>query len=440
MRHLKILIVSSVLTLSPTWGGWVRLANFYGHATGPGTAIAAGRGLETGSPTPDATTLVWLLHGRDSDEINFFERWHAPSGLPGSWARRQNLPWEDPRRDKVDWGGALVYAPDPTAQAGCRLFAFTGNGTSYFWEYDPYYNKWKRLEDCPQPVGEGGSLCYGGAWEINGVPYVFIYAFAGNGSQRFFRYAYPLVPTKAPLPRLNGWSELAPMVAPVKGGGGLAWLALPNNPAYPRGVVVAMRGERTKALYFYDPELDRWSWRIFENLEEIGMGSAIAADASGEEVWFWCGRHTKFYRYNFNTNSLAIADSTPMVPQWGAALCQAGDTFYAVFGRDNEPQFWCYCDSQEPDGGQSGGRTSALPSVMLLPSGREYQIVVNDVSGSVNLTVFSVAGTVMKRLSECPISGRCVLRLDTGHWQTGIYYWRLETSAGVTAGKVTVIH
>ncbi|MEO0021810.1 MAG: hypothetical protein ABIK48_06520 [candidate division WOR-3 bacterium] len=209
------------------YGGWVRLANFYGHATGPGTAIAAGRGLETGSPTPDATTLLWLLHGRDSDEINFFERWYAPSGPPGSWARRQNLPWEDPRRDKVDWG---------------------------------------------------------------------------------------------------------------------------------------------------------------------------------------------------------------------AALCQAGDTFYAVFGRDNEPQFWCYYDSQEPDGSQSVDRISALPSVMLLPSGREYQIVVNDVSGSVNLTVFSVAGTVMKRLSECPISGRCVLRLDTGHWQTGIYYWRLETSAGVTAGKVTVIH
>lgn len=407
--------------------------------------MAGGRCLEPASPSPDATTIVWLLHGKDSEEINYFQRWYGPPPNPGSWSPRQNLPWEDPRRDKVDWGGSLVYVPDPTSQAGCRLFAFTGHRTPYFWEYDPYNNKWMRRADVTVPVGEGGSLCYGGIWEFNTVPYAFIYAFVGDESNRFFRYAYPCIPELKGVPTpLSGWTELAPLPAPVEAGGCLAWLPLPGDPEHPRGIVVVMRGDNTYGLYFYDPVGNRWSWLYLPTIPPIKAGAAIAPCADGWRVRFWTGGDDDklFFVYKYDSTDVERAEPTPLIPKYGAALCQVGDTFYAQFGRHNECQFWGFYQShseKEPNGGQTASTTNFRPSVYLTRSPGECRFSVDCPPGLVKLLIMNPAGAVIARLEKSTTQNGCELIWHHADVPAGVYFYHLKTPIGEVGGKLTVL-
>lgn len=439
----------------PLSAGWVRLADFHGYPAFRGSALAVGRcDYEAGQPPPHdiPTNVVWLLHGDcDIGEYNCFERYPIPTPPQNPWALRQRLPWEEPF-GLVDWGGALAYVPDPyAAPPGGRLFAFTGRNTPFFWTYNPVTNEWTQMPDLPEDVvvGDGGALCYGGIFELGGVLHALLYAFVGNGSPRFFRYAYPLSPMEGEPAGWGGWTELARMYSnlPVKAGGCLAWCRLPDNVLHPRGLVMALRGDHTQGLYFYDPAQDAWSWPNLLFGPAATGGAAMAAGASGSDIRFWAGGGTRsfmWYTYGEPQVRYCQLPPDPDLKQYeGAALCQVGDTFYAVFGKHNEPftQFWRYWHWGDEQGGGQGGSFIAAgkPEVRVLSRPGEHRFRVSCAPGPVGLKVFNTAGAVLTRLSATAGPGGADLVWTHTSARAGVYLFEVETPQGRGSGKLTVV-
>lgn len=428
----------------------MRLADFHGYPAFRGSALAAGRcDYEAGQPPPHDLPInrVWLLHGDcNIGWYNCFERYPIPTP-PDSWVLRQSLPWEEPF-GFVGWGGALAYVPDPYAiPTNGRLFAFTGRNTRYFWTYNPALDEWTRMPDPPtNTIGDGGALCYGGIFELGGIQHAFLYAFAGNRSPRFFRYAYPLIPTDGQPAGWGGWTELAPMLnnLPVKAGGCLAWCPLPGNPVHTMGVVMALRGDDAVKLYFYDPAQNTWTWSNFNLPYGAEAGAAMAAGASGRDIRFWLGGGARdFFWYVHSNANVSYCPFPQGCNQYeGAALCQVGDTFYAVFGKYNQPfnQFWRYWHWGDEAGGGQGGSSSAAgqPAVRVQTRHGEHRFHVSCAPGPVGLKVFNTAGAVVTRLSATAGPDGVDLAWSHASARTGVYLFEVETPQGRSSGKLTV--
>ncbi len=449
MRHLSP---------PPLYGRyWERLSEFEPYPAGPGSALAGGRcDYEAGIEHPEPTNLVWLLHGRcEIGGPNQFERWHKDPAPFGLWAPRASLPWYG-HEYTIDWGGALAFVPDPYAYpATGRIFAFTGNRTPFFWSYNPAQDEWVAEPgfDDGTVVDDGGALCHGGIWEFDGIAHAVLYAFIGGGSGRFFRYAHPVSPTRG-RSRSTGWTELAPVMGglPVRAGGCLAWCPLPENPDHPMGLVVALRGDYTRGLYFYDPARDEWSaGPRLPNSRQTRGGAAIAAGPNGNEVMLWPGgnRVRDFFRYVYPCDTIEWRNipPTPMDQEPGSALCQTGGRYFAVFNDSDDPQyppntFWRYTHVGviDPEGAQAAPAATAIePTTSVRVCRSEHRFSVRCNPGSVGLRIIDAAGAVVTR--QAVTAGRDIAELVWRHGtaRSGVYLYTIDTPSGSLTGKLLVV-
>jgi len=80
-------------------------------------------------------------------------------------------------------GGDLVYA------GGDFIYAFAGGGTNAFWRYSISLNTWLTMAASPDTIGAGGALVYAGG--------DYIYAFRG-GTNAFWRAVFGNDPSWQP--------------------------------------------------------------------------------------------------------------------------------------------------------------------------------------------------------------------------------------------------
>ncbi len=356
----------------------------------------------------------------------------------------------------ADWGGALAFVPDPYAYpATGRLFAFTGNRTPFFWSYNPSQDEWVAEPgfDDGTVVDDGGALCYGGIWEFDGIAHAVLYAFIGGGSGRFFRYAHPVSPTRG-RSRSTGWTELAPVMGglPVRAGGCLAWCPLPENPDHPMGLVVALRGDYTRGLYFYDPARDEWSaGPRLPNSRQTRGGAAIAAGPNGNEVMLWPGgnRVRDFFRYVYPCDTIEWRNipPTPMDQEPGSALCQTGGRYYAYLSDPDNREYppnssWRYTHvgAVDPGGAQAESGTFANGAAASVRASRsEHRFSVRCGPGPVRLRIVDAAGAVVARQEATATVDGAGLTWRHGQSRAGIYLYAIETRSGSLTGRLLVV-
>ncbi|MEO0079073.1 MAG: hypothetical protein ABIK44_00125 [candidate division WOR-3 bacterium] len=299
-------------------------------------------------------------------------------------------------------------------------------------------------------MDDGGALCYGGVWELNGIPCAFLYAFVGGGSPRFFRYAYSLDPYRGASPRGSGWTELAQMWSnlPVKAGGCLAWCPLPGRTEHPMGLVMALRGDRTQGFYFYDPAQNEWYWPNVTFPEIVNGGAAMAAGASGYAIRFWpadrrTGREKTFCRYTYPNDHIEYCEPTPRTQEPGAALCQVGDTFYAVFGKrdTHSNRFFCYVDEDPARGGGESGHPfgTGKPEVQVRAGHRLHRFRISCPAGPVCLKVVNATGSLLACIRASAEQDGADLTWEHGPVRSGVYLYFIQTPSRLLTGKLTIV-
>ncbi len=340
----------------------------------------------------------------------------------------------------------MAYVADPYAYPeNGWLFALKGNRTQEFYIYRPGYNSWQRLEDIPAPVYDGGALCFGGYHMESGLSYAYIYALVGGGSSRFFRYRFPVVPTRAPQP--SAWKELSSAVMgnPVKGGGALAWCPM-TGMGYSKGLVFAQRGDNTYILYKYDPVLDR-SEVAASVAYDISDGGAMTTKPGGDSVWCFRGSGGRqWWVYDARGGGIRYFTSDAERTWWsyqykGAALCHDGSFVYAEIGHSSGQIFKRFSLSgaeEQGDGGQSGtGGPQVSVFVSAGPSTHRFRIGA-PFSGPVTLSVRDATGRVRASVRSTATSGATELVWNHDGVAPGVYFYAIEAAAARAAGKIVV--
>lgn len=171
---LAVLAVCSVVC-NVALGLWGRIVPIYPYETYPGSALCAGMATEMDGRT---RACIWFL---ENGAMDIFWRIDI---VTKETLLSTNFPLSPIVPDDDYPGTSLAYVPDRYAvPPNGWVFGFKGQGTREFWVFDPGSNSWFRAPDVPEPVTEGGGLCYGGVEEIDGVPHEVLYAFTGQYHQ-----------------------------------------------------------------------------------------------------------------------------------------------------------------------------------------------------------------------------------------------------------------
>jgi len=400
-----------------------------------GSAMAYGR--------YSGTSYAWLMHGAVGNAYDL-RRHNITSG---AWEPLAQMP-QSPT--KVGWGGSLAWVVDPYAYPETGwLFALKGNYTREFWRYSPNTNAWTQME--PLPVGvqvyDGGALCFGGFHMDGGLNYAYIYALIGNGSPRFFRYKFPVSPTRAPT--LGTWTELPPfyMSLGVRGGGALAWCPM-TGMGYAKGLVFAQYGDNSQGLYKYNPAIappGGWSFVCLVDYA-IGGGGAMTTEQGGDSVWVFPGRSQRqWWVYDARTGIFRYFTSDVEKTWWadqrdGAAICHDGSYLYGELGYNAAAtttfKRFSLSGAGEQGGGGQGGGFDQAPAVTVSCGANEHRFRFGaPFSGSVTMVVYDATGRL-----ETQVTGDASSGLTWGHngAAPGVYFYSVETASARATGKVLV--
>jgi len=343
------------------------------------------------------------------------------------------------------WGGALAWVADPFAYPEDGwLFALKGNNTREFWMYRPGVNAWYRQEDIPASVGEGGALCFGGYHMEEGLNRAWIYAFVGGGSTEFYRYSFPVSPTRAPAP--SRWSQLSSLGYPVKAGGALAWCPMTGT-AYAKGLVFGQRGDNTYGLYKYNPEPYPGTWSAAAQVDyRIGPGGAMASSPGRDSVWCLPGATQKqwwVYDARNGDTRYFTSDAEKTYWQWqraGAAMCHDGSSVYAEIGYTSARVFkrFSLSGAQEQGGGQGSAADLTGPVTVSVGPGVHRFRFGAPIQGTVALSIRDAAGRTRAFIRTESGSGATELVWNHQSVAPGVYFYAVEAAGTRAAGKIVV--
>jgi hypothetical protein len=383
----------------------------------------------------DGTDYIWLLYGEDENH-GYFACYDIAED---TWYIKARMP-QTPRG--TSWGGALAYVPDPYAEVpDGSLFAFKGNDSSEFWLYDFGTDNWIEctpLEDTAVvPVNGGGALCFGGYGTHEGLGYAYVFAFCGGNSDRFFRYRFGIEPHDE-----DGgiWENMTGLNQYVGEGGALVWCEMPGSPTYTKGLVYAIRGNGSDALWWYNPSSNSWTFEC--NMEEeVGAGGALAPGPDGSSFFGLFGTPgDEWFYFDVGPDTFHI-DETWASQHQGAAIAYDGEYLYAEVGTDDGE----FRRIQYPEsfGGGGQGHASAPvgpPTVSVRPGQGVHTLSVTGVQpGQVGLQIVDAGGRVC-RASVVPVrTDHVALVWNHEGAAPGVYFYRVTWRDKLATGKLTVV-
>ncbi len=180
--------------------------------------IASGH-WETITSAPQLTRGVGVVYNREDNTLYVFRgnatsefwkydtdnaKFSGPADLPVAPATGADLLYAGGALYYLRGGSSALYKYDPaldswTAMASATvsfsedvkaavagnglIYAFQGNNSTNFYEYNPGGNSWAQKAAAPSPVRYGGSLIYPGSGD-------FLYATRGNTTGAFWKYNY----------------------------------------------------------------------------------------------------------------------------------------------------------------------------------------------------------------------------------------------------------
>jgi hypothetical protein len=291
------------------------------------------------------------------------------TGCVGHWVTDLPQVPVGPRNKKVKDGGCLAYNEEPVDSINYvdYIYAFKGNNTNEFYQFNTGTNTWATKDTIPKLGSSGrkkavkkGSFLVGDIAESR--PWCVLYGAKGNNTLEFWKYD-PFATAIYP------WTQVADVPAGtknVKEGAGAA-VADPDRPGCtePESVwIYVLKGSSTREFYRYHPVSNSWATMADAPLGLSGRpfkkGSAICYnDEEGpgapQLIYALKGGYNEFYAYDINTNTWATLASLPLIGREGrkkkagdgaAIMCRMSEGHqchgpYAIKG-NNTLEFWKY--------------------------------------------------------------------------------------------------
>jgi hypothetical protein len=447
MKNLTATLVVCLSTfVGVTYSAWQDLTCPPGYIPQNGSALCAGIAIDK---------YVWFLQ----NGLGLNDLFLCYDIAHNTWISSELIPFIP-----MGEGGAVAYVQMLTiSPPNGWVFAFRGNNTQEFWVYGPGSNTWQRGPDVPEPVIDGGCLCYGGLQFIDGVDQHVLYAFTGQHDDNagywqghFFRYTFPDPGVlKGPNPALLGeWRQLAKILGKVSTRHpALTWVPM-DDPSglYPMGVVVAMKNDLDHpphgVIYHYYPDQDTWREIRYipdptnpQEYARLDDGACMTSHFRDRTMFLFGESYPRHYAfYDVATHSITILASTPHEVTKGAAITALhweGEA-YVEFGGGGLPYFSRWVPP--PEEGEQGTITnpSSQLKVAVYPSQVSHIFSVRCEAGPVRLSVMDVTG---RRV--CSSAKECRGEMVDITWihptiANGVYFWSISTKSGGTNGKLVI--
>lgn len=248
------------------------------------------------------------------------------------WVRKKDVTGNTKR---VKYGGALTVIDNDTG----RIYAFKGNKSLEFYEFNHGLDEWRNLPAIPlgpsgKPVYKSGAMC--------SDQERYIYATKGNNTLEFWRYDI----------QSETWDQLADVPAGQKnlkrGGTGLAYVRHGDS-----SFVFCLKGCNTFEFYAYSVERDVWEPRAPAPAEPSGKrfkaGSALCNHGS-DKLFAIKSNTNELYEYDIAGDGWVNKTSAPFATRTDIRVrCQDGcaivsdqnSTLYLLTG-GNRDFFFAY--------------------------------------------------------------------------------------------------
>jgi len=190
-------------------------------------------------------------------------------------------------------------------------------------------------EGKPLPAGDKGKNVKDGGALAFADAYNLLFAIKGNKTKEFYAYN----------PELDSWERKKdiPGKKGPGGGSGLIYLSLSSDTNY----IILLKGN-TKEFYCYFIEKDSWfSLKELPGEKKFKKGSALTTD--NRYVYILKGSTNEFFVYDLRKDSFEKKKDLPLIGRSlkkkkakdGAALACDGERIYAFKG-GNSDEFWAY--------------------------------------------------------------------------------------------------
>ncbi len=221
----------------------------------------------------------------------------------------------------VRMGGGVVEGPDGF------LYGLRGNNTTSFWIYNIEENTWSDEDaaDAPLTINYGGSIIYDGDQ--------YVYALRGNNDDAFWRYDTTV----------DEWESLAaidfgaPSNAVNNSANHGADLAIDIE----NELIYGIQGNLRDGFSVYD--INTNAWTVLDDLPQLPyMGASLEFSSTTGEVFFIPGYFSdKMFKYDVTESTWSEVSSAPTTFYYGATLKNVGDSLYVIRG-NNSNGFYRY--------------------------------------------------------------------------------------------------
>ncbi len=209
-----------------------------------------------------------------------------------------------------------------------KIYAFRGNNSTSFYEYDIDTDTWTTLANAPANVQTGGGVIEG--------PSGYLYGMRGANTTGFWRYDIAS----------DTWSDEDATDTPltISYGGSMVY----DGSQY----IYIMRGNSDDTFWRYDTSSDTWDSLATTYFgspsnavnDNVYVGGSLAIDRENELIFAIQGNYNDgFSMYNINTNAWTVLTDLPNLPYQGASIAydSATNRVYYMPG-NNSDLFYAY--------------------------------------------------------------------------------------------------
>ncbi|MEO0072011.1 MAG: MBL fold metallo-hydrolase [candidate division WOR-3 bacterium] len=333
-----------------------------------------------------------------------------------SWFQKRDIPLGyfngQLKNKKVRSGASLAFGEDSLARK--VIYALKGNNTPEFWKYDIATDSWIQLSNVQiggylYPIKQGSSLCY----SSTDSKYVFL--LIGSSKRRDF-LAYNVVK--------NHWKRESNLPDSNFKAGSCMTIV--------RDSIFVLKGKgRTNSFYMYDIRNNTWYQR--ESLPSVhpyvGRGRKVNAGASltfnvltNKLYAFKGGRTQEFWEYDISSNRWQALETIPRATSGvadGGALATCNGLVYGLKGNKTQ-EFWCYVPELNCFDSSS-------------PQTNNFESKSNKISENSPVKIYSADGRLIKAIKSPPMMSKYSI-------PSGVYFIIHFSDGNITRTKFIRFH